>query len=220
LAKRLLEANDHGAIVGIIAEIGPGSEGFERWRALFSIPRGATIGDEVARSIEERDSLLGWTAANVLKRVRLSAPQQQYLRELLLESPDETLRWRASHALGAHASVATVEALLLALRDTYHWVRYGAIRSLIEIAATDETLRKVIFERLRTVVGELSEDRETLQEFERALLLREPPPAWAEAVEEVIEELWANAETMALQDHWRKVGYDVHRAGTRGHAVR
>jgi hypothetical protein len=220
LAQRLLEADGHAAIVGIISETGHGSARFERWRALFSIPRGAAVDDGIVRSIEERDSLLGWTAANVLKRVRLSALQEQHLRDVLLKSQDETLRWRASHALGAHPSAATVDALFGALRDAYHWVRYGAIRSLIEMAAMNQVLRGVIFERLRTIVGELSEDRETLQEFERALLLRDPPPGWAEVVGEVIEELWASADSIALQDHWRKVAYDVQRAGTRGHAVR
>lgn len=212
-ASALLDVRDLDELIAFVNQLPIEGEAFYRWRTLFSTPPGSDGDTDTIALLEGEDSLLGWTAANVLKRVRLNDEQQEYVRRLLAEAP-ETVRWRASHVLGAHPSAANVEALAAALHDGYHWVRYGSIRSLVEIAARDPELRSSAFERVRASLDALADDSSTIQEFERALILREPPPDWADAVEPVIEQMWAAAETIELQDHWRRVAYDVQKAAS------
>jgi len=210
-ARAFLEVASHTELIALVDDIEIDGPEFERWRELFSTPVATRAEEETLTLLESEDSLLGWTAANVLKRLRLEAAEEASLRRMLAEGT-ATVRWRASHVLGAHPSQPNIEALFGALADEYHWVRYGCIRSLVEIAARAPDLREPIFVRLREIIRDLAQDEATIREFERALILREPPPGWTESVEPVIDELWANAETIELQDHWRRVAYDVRRA--------
>src|SRR6185369_16186165 len=112
----------------------------------FATPRGSALSDDDLAAIEHEDSLIGWTVANVAKRTTISESQAAMLRRLLQNAEDPIVRWRAAHVLGAHPSEDNVTALLDALNDPYHWVRYGAVRSLIELAARSSDLRPRIFE--------------------------------------------------------------------------
>jgi hypothetical protein len=214
LADSFLSAESFAAAQRLVEETHLESDAYEQWRQLYLIPDGAVADEYVVRQLQSPDSFVGWAAANALKRIDVSEQLTRLLRELLRDSNDETVRWRASHALGTHPGEETVKSLFRAmLNDSYHWVRYGAIRSLVEAAARSSDARDPIFEELRAVIGDVaSKDRPTVQEFERALVLREPPPGWADVVAPVLEELLAQAPTLEEQDHWREVAYRVQRA--------
>ncbi len=214
LAGRFLEVASLTELVDLVSTTVFTSPEFEQWRRLFTTRPDAEAADEMVELITDADSVTGWTVANVLKRARLNSSQQAQLRTLLNEASDATIRWRVAHALGAHPSLETLEVLLAALSDPDQWVRYGAIRSLVEGAARDEAVRRSVFDRLADRVVSLIGDERTLEELERSLLLTKPPEDWGEAVEPVLEKLWATSETLDQQDRWRRVAYDVQRAVT------
>jgi hypothetical protein len=220
LADELLSAESFAVAQQIVERASIDSNEYEQWRRLYLIREGAVAEDDVVEQLRSTDSFVGWAGANALKRMEVSEQLRNRLRELLQRSEDETVRWRASHALGAHPDNETVESLFGALlEDSYHWVRYGAVRSLVEAAARNADVRDRIFEQLRDVMPEVaSKDVYTVQEFERALVLRNPPPGWANTVAPVLEELWAASSTLEEQDHWREVAYRVQRAADGAYA--
>jgi hypothetical protein len=209
LAHDFLWAQDFGAVLGLVRAAAL-DQPFEEWRELFTILPGSTVDDSVVDALSSSESLIGWTTANVLKRVALTGPQRSRVRDYL-HRDNETVRWRAAHVLGAVTDRQTVDALFEALEDRDEWVRYGAVRSIVELAAREERLRDKTLERLRRTIHELAADPKVIAEFERAVLLREAPPGWDNAVAPIIEELWGTADSMEAQDHWRQVALRVHR---------
>jgi hypothetical protein len=90
--------------------------------------------------------------------------------------------------------------------DPYVWVRYGAIRSLVEIALTKESLRRYVFTRLRDFVQSNDFDEQVAEEFARAVDLSKPVPGWIEAVQPVLELLWSKAKSQDEYERWRTLG--------------
>lgn len=208
LAQRLLHADSLAAILRVVAVEASalGSDEIREWLALFGRESGAPAADDDLAALREADSLLGWTASNVLKRLVLSEKQ----RELLLAQTtddNDTLRWRAVHVLGAHPHEGVKDRLLTVLsEDPDVWVRYGALRSLVEIAAsTDRAERDDIFQELASRAGAIAEEPRLLKEVERALPVDEQPADWADSAGLLLQELWARSETAAEQDRWRRV---------------
>jgi hypothetical protein len=216
VADSLLRAESLDDILESVVEAMSGLSGetsdFAAWLRLFTVPVGEELTEDDLSSIGQDDSLMGWTVANVAKRARLSGRQLAWLRRLLSSSEEATVRWRVVHALGAHPTPEDVEILFEVLDDDYHWVRYGAVRSLVEIAARSSDLREGIFTRLRREVQNRRDDSWTIRQVGRSVLLREPPPGWAEVAGLLIEDLWAAAETRESQDSWRSIAYELKRA--------
>jgi hypothetical protein len=210
LAQTFLSTEDVVAVRRVATESPLEDEDLAAWRAIYLHPVRAPATDALVDALDREESLIGWTAANVLRRTALTGKQEGVLRGLLREG-NETVRWRAAHALGTHPSRRNAAELLRALVDSDAWVRYGAVRALIEQAALDPDLRDYIVEELAGRVTTLVRDEQTLQELERALVLREPPTEWPKAVEPLLEALWATATSLAEQDHWRQLSYDVQR---------
>jgi hypothetical protein len=209
VAQKLLAAADLTELLEIVREMPVQDEAIEEWKAIFTTPPNARVEDSFIARIAEEDSLAGWTVANVLRRIRLTEAQLASMREMI-DGAGETVRWRIVHALGAHPSEENVSVLFdLLTSDEYMWVRYGAVRSLVECAARSSAIRDLVFEGIRERIEDISRHDRVLEEFEKAVVLREPPPGWADAVGPVIEELWAKAETLESQEHWRQLGYEV-----------
>jgi hypothetical protein len=152
---------------------------FLEWRELFTRPNSA-VSDELINFLRYKDSVRGWTAANVLKRVRLSDAQQQMVRSFL-ESTDPVVRWRAAHVLGSLTSDLNAEALLGCLVDQDQKVRYGAVRSLLELASlATEGLRRDIFANLIHERERLVEFTPVREEIRRCVLIpgARDPSSW------------------------------------------
>lgn len=209
LADAFLGAPDLTAIFEIVNSLIPDRSELHRWASVFTHPVGAPLSEEDVRSLEDDDSLIGWTIANVLKRSSLSADQVAFLARIVKTGPDQTVRWRAAHALGAHPTGESIEGLLAALKDPYHWVVYGSVRSLIEIAADSAEYRDDVIRRLRADIANRQPDSSVARQLSRALVLATPPTGWSEVVGPIIEDLWAAADTEERQDHWRQVAYTL-----------
>ncbi len=95
------------------------------------------------------DPLLGWTVANVIKRAGLGTESAQDLMRLYRVSKSTSdsagraasFRWRIVHALGRAPANTASDFLLGVTFDVLEerHVRYGAIRSALEVAALSDT---------------------------------------------------------------------------------
>lgn len=211
-ARALLDAPNRTALAEVV-RLHNSDPAWDEWQALFLRPDGAPAKAGDVKLLRHRNPLLGWTAANVLRRSS-TGPDVWAAVLALLADKDGTVRWRAAHALGRNPQPQAVEGLLATLeRDGYSWARYGALRSLVEIAAeADETLRAVVLDRLAALADLLRSRPELAREAERVLDLRDPPPGWADATAVVIEKLWAEAATVEEQDRWSRLGLRLRQA--------
>ena len=129
---------------------------FQHWQAMFCrMPEGGPLTERELALVGDADPVIGWTSANVVRRFRVDPGFAAQLRELYAkrsraDTADRAVRWRVVHALGAWPGAENVATLQHALDDEYMWVTYGAVRSLVEIAATtgDVELRDQIVSAL------------------------------------------------------------------------
>lgn len=188
---------------------------FCQWRDLFLRVDGGSVEDSTLALIENDDSVLGWTCANMLKRMRLSLKQLEYLRahtSIGVET-NPTIRWRVVHVLGSFPDEANAICLLSSLAsDPDKWVRFGAIRSLIEMAATSsEELRTKVFDGVVKQVETIIKETGTVHEFSRAILIRKDkaPDGWTMDVARVILEIRDKVDSIEARDRWEKLAYEV-----------
>jgi hypothetical protein len=212
IADSFLDAPDLASVFELVRSLISQGSSLRKWADVFTHPIGSPVSDNDMEALEESDSLMGWTMANVLKRSALSDRQLARLTGILADGPDPIIRWRAAHALGAHPTQVSIDALYRALDDTYHWVVYGSVRSLIEIAARSAEHRGAVLGRLRNEIDRRRSDSSIARQLSRAAILAVPPKGWADAVGPIVEDLWAAAETEERQDHWRRVAYDLRRS--------
>jgi hypothetical protein len=211
IAKSMLDAVDLGEVFSLVEQAIDKSSNLRVWVELFTAPIGGNLTDLQLSVIEQHDSLMGWTVANVAKRCALTSAQLSNLRQLMETTEDPTVRWRIVHLLGGHPTPEDVSGLFGMLDDGYHWVRYGSIRSLVEIAGRSSDLRSLVFEGLRQELGRRTSDWSIVGQIERSVLLREPPVGWVDVAGPLVEDLWASADSQEAQDHWRNVAYDLRR---------
>lgn len=170
-AGRFLDVSSLSDVFQLVDAYEATSEWFRVWRNLFTIAPGSQVGDTAVRLIEDRDSVQGWTAANVLKRCSLSEDQQLFVQNLL-NNPYPVIRWRAAHTLGAFPSTANAQALLRQVSDGAWDVRYGAVRSLMELASrADDALRNDVFESLALNFRQIDEHPSIKEELRRTMLI-------------------------------------------------
>ena len=180
---------------------------FRDWRTLYTREPSSRAVDEDLVHLSEADSVNGWTASNVLKRLMLSDEQQNSVRQVLRNAADASVRWRAAHVLGAFPNTMNSEALLLALRDQAVSVRLGATRSLIEIAARDATMTSVVFRGLTEHVADIAVHRSVFEEVQRAVFIaRDRVPAnWTSYVLPFIALLQGKSSSPYEEDQWDRI---------------
>ena len=146
---------------------------FALWRRLFTKRRNEKAGADEIELITAADSVTGWTVANVLKRCKVSTGQQARLRDIS-GAASPTVRWRIAHVAGSHPSLINMEFLVKLIEsDLDRWVRYGAVRSLLEMAALSSmNLRERIFAALRARISRLSLDAKIQGQLRRSLFIR------------------------------------------------
>ena len=140
IAGRFTGLTSRGKLVSVVADTGINDAWFNQWFAMFSTSDLSDAADTLVQEVESLDSVLGWTAANVIKRLRLDASQLSALCDSYVSRATDVtanaIRWRVVHALGAFPEAGAIATLEVAAKsDPSMWVRYGATRSLIEIAA-------------------------------------------------------------------------------------
>jgi len=191
LVAKVLSCKSRNDLVALASGLEYPESWFRDWKYLFAAVDGWVATADAVRLLEQHDPILGWTASSALRRSRLADEMQSRVRDILNNSDAaERVRWRAANTLGAFPCVENVEVLIVALAsDPNHWVRYGAVRALMEIArkSDDQSLRKFLLERLRPVVSDLahtqSQGRDRLlRELVHSAIAQPRQPDWLSSV--------------------------------------
>lgn len=214
LARRFLEFASLEDLVAFVAQLEFRSDKYIEWRRIFCLPSGQAVPIEVVKKITASDSIIGWTLANVLKRTSTTADLQSRLREWAKEyAGNSTVLWRIAHVLGAYPSEENF-GLLLNLLDKHPvlWPRYGALRSLIEIAGKSPSprLRLRVFESLAARVKKLP--AELLGELRRALFIRNAPQGWLTAAYPLLNAIYLEQREEEDRKQWMRTFQQLERA--------
>jgi hypothetical protein len=206
-AAEVLQADSEAELVSLARRRRISNAWWDRWLNIY-VRMGEDVIDSELDALSDHDSVIAWTAANVLLRQRLDETAQQRVADLMDGATDATSRWRAVHVLGGGKDIANASMLL----DRFHndasiWVRTGALRSLILVASRlpDTTERAKIFGALAEANRELLANPKFLREVERSTQLSPAPDDWPLAVGVLLEQLWAHSETVEEQDRWRRL---------------
>ncbi|MCP9965836.1 NACHT domain-containing protein [Actinomadura madurae] len=207
IGQRLLSLQDRQELFSIVQAIPSTDNEFNRWRQVFTLPDGVTADLSLAEGLRQDDSVIGWTLANVLRRSALTSEAIRFVIETSLSGGTPVERWRAVHVLGAHGTAQASDALIEAMQDDDQWVRYGAIRSLVEVAAASEevSLRDQLVRVLIEFVQQGMLDVRMQGELAKALDIRPQPPNWAPAVAPLIQQLIGAASDPISQRKWTRV---------------
>jgi hypothetical protein len=211
IARILRTASSVAELIARVDEITIQDSHISRWKKLFvAVPGQAAAADAIAALLGD-DPLLGWTAANVLRRTVLDPGQLRAVHAALANDERPVVRWRAAHALGHQQELESVEALLRATEDEDSLVRYGATRSLVDLAHAHSSLRSQILKALENEAPRLVADPKPAVELERSLQRVDANQEWINAVAPLVEALWANAPTLERREHWRVVAREIGR---------
>ncbi|MCK1562805.1 hypothetical protein IVB08_02120 [Bradyrhizobium sp. 173] len=191
----------------LISKIEARSETFTGWRDLFTLETGEPAPPELLGRISDENSILGWTAANVLKRLTLSDEQVKELLDLGQNSRP-VVRWRAVHVMGGFVKDQFIIALLKCFdADGDENVRYGALRSVIEIASRDERKVSIIVDELRNRIAVLRSKPRFLNELKRAVFLaRDASPGnWSDEVSRLFYDLLDTSASAEETLEWSRI---------------
>lgn len=206
-AKRFQATNSLNDIFTIVNSMESEYDWFREWRTLYTkAPQSrATEGD--IRELANPDSVTGWTAANVLKRLQLGDDLQDIVRNYVRNYDDDVVRWRAAHVLGSVPTRQSMEVLVMALRDEDSAVRFGATRSLIELAARNSELTADVFNVLIENTQYIVEHRHIIEEVQRAVFIKREyvPRKWTSSVLPLIAVLQAKTTSAYRAEQWDRV---------------
>ncbi len=153
-AEEFANATTINDIADIVKTVDVKYNWIKEFKELFSINRDSSLQEDQILLINSCVSIVGWAATNIMRECKLDDQNLLQLRTIYnsadsSESFQNTRRWRIVHILGNFYTQENVSLLFKALRDDpYHWVRYGSVRSLVEIAANSEELRSGILDEL------------------------------------------------------------------------
>ena len=180
---------------------------FNEWKELFQTRSDSQLGTDTLETIRNLDSITGWTVANVAKRSRVAEGTPDQLVQWLKDEPNATVRWRIAHVLGAFPIQVSLEALLQLLdSDLDSSVRYGAIRSIVELAARgNKTFREVVSFAVDCRADAISGQPKISNEL-RTSLLQDADlvgEGWLSFVSAVVKALFVVNEDTLERDLWR-----------------
>ncbi|WP_158691024.1 NACHT domain-containing protein [Streptomyces sp. 351MFTsu5.1] len=202
-AKAMLGAPTRDRLFDVVEEFPSLNPSFIRWRTIFTIGDGEYVGPDIVQSLASDDPIEAWTLANVLRRCRLTAAGERKLVDIA-RSESSVTRWRAVHVLGLHPSSETARVVQTLMFDSDKWVRYGAVRALIEVASNthDLGLREAIVSWLEEQLSSKKLDEKMLYELGRVLNVRPQPASWPESVAPLVQQLASMSRNSFQQDRW------------------
>jgi hypothetical protein len=214
IAGKLLRTEDLREVIELVRSAGFDDEDFRSWAQVFTSSPSQPISEADIVQLSDERSIIAWTFSNVLKRtgVHLSEHQLRAIRGLATHS-NSTVRWRAVHVLGAFPSTHNARLLVEVFdRDSHQWVKYGAIRSLMELAARAESRdREWVFERLSQRATALlkDENQSILNELVRAAFIskRLTPKDWGRHIRQLFAQFHAESEEAEERDRWVRLAY-------------
>lgn len=196
-----------GELCAVVNAVGSDVAWFNEWKEVFSISETQVIEPATLAKITEDNSILGWTVANVAKRVDDGSGIMPQLAVWLGTSPNATVRWRIAHVLGTIPKQEALHCLRdLIDNDGDEDVRYGAVRSLVELATIAgpelrEEAKAVIAERAQAI----SKSDRIARELRSSLLIDPSvaPAGWLSFVQACIQALFLASERLEDRDLWR-----------------
>ncbi|MDA0181532.1 hypothetical protein OJ997_14600 [Solirubrobacter phytolaccae] len=202
-AQQLRSAATLRELTTFVREVEGGPEWFASWQNLFcGDPLDRPLRDDVIDALTSSDALHGWTAANVIKRYEGTDDASRRMREMVRTASDTT-RWRAVHVLGAWPSDANAAVLVDALSYPHRWVVYGAVRSLMEMAARtgDDALRRRVLAALADRVDTIP--NEALSQIALTPLYEGAPADYQRAVRPLITSIIKSRHNVGERERWR-----------------
>jgi len=185
---------------------------FQQWQTLFTTPPESVPTPAQIDLLQSSDPIIGWTVANVLRRLTLQADFIGRVRQLTLVPTNNAVRWRAAHVLGKFPSSENRDALLnCILTDPYDWVRYGSLRSLMEIAARSPALRNSVFNVFMNHLDILEASLRLSGEFRRAAIVRNPPElaSWIKGLRRLLRAFADRTGDAERFNAWIKLGTEI-----------
>lgn len=180
---------------------------FNDWRQLFQTRSDAALSADALTSIRNPDSIIGWTVANVAKRTVAVGHAPDLLARWAREETNATVRWRIAHVLGAFPQSAALKELIRLLdNDPDGYVRYGAIRSIVELASrSDQAMRDFIASTLNDRAEAISKQPKIASELRTCLLMNPKIVAenWLAFVAQVVRSLFIVIDNTPERDEWR-----------------
>ncbi len=176
---------------------------FLRWRRTLGLDSDHPGREEDLQFLASDDPVMAWAVSNAAKRWSLDEADLRQLRAIYRSTSDTDIRWRVVHTLGAFRTSANADLLFDALdKERGEWVRYGAIRSLVELAieGTDDE-RTLVLEGLRLRLGGLTTRLQL--KLGEAVFVSHPPEGWAETVGPLLREAASRQQLLVDVDRWR-----------------
>ena len=207
-ARPFRDAQSLEAVFAAVDVIESSEPWFNKWKDLFRTGLVSELTIETLASIRMRDSITGWTVANVAKRSKVHAHTPYLLSDWVQDEPNATVRWRIAHVLGAFPTMRALETLVRLLdHDPDDSVRYGAIRSIVELASlAGQEIRNVAGEAIKVRSEVISKQPRIVAELRTCLLLEteNAAPDWMLFVKQVVRAFFAEAESTSERDLWRR----------------
>lgn len=214
-ATRFREASSIDDVFEALKAIKSEETWFNKWRETFCLTGQSTLGNETLAAIRAADSIVGWTVANVARRTILEAGTSGILAGWLAGEQNSTVRWRIAHVLGALPDEAALGKLFELLDgDPDGSVRYGAIRSIVELASRGGGgLRKAVGDGISSRAAAIADQPKIAAELRSSLLLdpEATGPDWLSFVAKVVRALFLSFESTPDRDIWRRCLTDAER---------
>lgn len=204
LAIELRNVSSTEELIGFVSQIDYHSQQFEEWKAIFCQPTDGKSTSGLVAELSSANSINGWTASNVIKRLKIGDSEVSSLLEML-QSDRSVVRWRAAHALGAVAKADVVAALLnLLTKDKDTDVQFGCIRSLIEIASVNRKLASSVIEGISPLLGKINEQPAIAGELENSLFVQNGKAysGWEEDGIQIFNQLIDKAQSISEIERW------------------
>jgi hypothetical protein len=180
---------------------------FNNWTQLFNTKADAALSADTLASVRDPDSIIGWTVANVAKRTVPIPHAADQLVVWVQEEKNATVRWRIAHVLGAFPeAVALNELVRLLDHDPDGYVRYGAIRSIVELASrSNQTMLDSVARALDERAEAIWKQPKIAGELRMCLLMDPKTVAedWFAFVAKVVRSLFIVIENTVERDEWR-----------------
>jgi nucleoside phosphorylase len=192
----------------------PQSKLAKEWKEIFLWTSNRHLTDVTLLKLKG-NPIVSWTLSNSIRRMKLSIKQQAILKQLFYSAKSNpTLRWKIIHSMGTYPSQKNLTFCIEAfLFDKNVWVRFGALRGIIEYAYLAKNLRPLVIEWLVKQIPKI--DEETLFiELRRTLIIANANEDWYISIEPIFKKVLELTQIGSTEKNWWKTMYYKYYLGT------
>ena len=206
-AAEFREAASLEVVFSILDRIRSSEGWFNEWKSLFRTTPQAGLSLGTLASIKSPNSIVGWTVSNIAKRCTFEGDACAALTQWAENEGNSTVRWRVAHALGAYPTRNSFNTLLKLLdQDPDGYVRYGAIRSIVELASrSDDEFRNNIANEIERRAKSISSQPRVRGELRTSVIIEVSvaPPNWLSFVQRIVRTMFSVTDDAKESDLWR-----------------